>query len=117
MTEDYVSFETAKLLKERGFDEACLTIYGTEGFMKEEKNWFNHNMKAKYAVAPTQALVIKWLRVKYNLYVQSPTLYIYRNKTKYEVRIFQKPFRSSDFKTPEEATEEAIQYCLKNLIK
>ena len=26
ITEDYVSFETAKLLKERGFDEHCFCI-------------------------------------------------------------------------------------------
>ena len=26
--EDYVSFETAKLLKEKGFDEECQKYYG-----------------------------------------------------------------------------------------
>ena len=28
ITEDYVSFETAKLLKEKGFDELCYQKYG-----------------------------------------------------------------------------------------
>ena len=27
LTEDYVSFETAKLLKEKGFDEPCFAYY------------------------------------------------------------------------------------------
>jgi len=27
ITEDYVSFETAKLLKEKGFDKKCFTVY------------------------------------------------------------------------------------------
>ena len=27
ITEDYVSFETAKLLKEKGFDEYCKSVY------------------------------------------------------------------------------------------
>ena len=27
ITEDYVSFETAKLLKEKGFNESCYTYY------------------------------------------------------------------------------------------
>lgn len=27
ITEDYVSFETAKLLKEKGFDESCRAVY------------------------------------------------------------------------------------------
>lgn len=27
ITEDYVSFETAKLLKEKGFDEKCQKVY------------------------------------------------------------------------------------------
>ena len=29
ITEDYVSFETAKLLKEKGFDGICRTAYET----------------------------------------------------------------------------------------
>ena len=32
ITEDYVSFETAKLLKEKGFDETCRAFW---------KNWYS----------------------------------------------------------------------------
>ena len=31
ITEDYVSFETAKLLKEKGFDEPCVYVYRHDG--------------------------------------------------------------------------------------
>ncbi len=30
ITEDYVSFETAKLLKEKGFDELCYQKYDSQ---------------------------------------------------------------------------------------
>lgn len=30
ITEDYCSFEVAKLLKEKGFDEACRAVYEEE---------------------------------------------------------------------------------------
>ena len=35
ITEDYVSFETAKLLKEKGFNERLLTFYITDKNKKE----------------------------------------------------------------------------------
>ena len=31
ITEDYVSFETAKLLKEKGFDGPCYKVWETHG--------------------------------------------------------------------------------------
>ena len=37
ITEDYVSFEIAKLLKEKGFDELCYQKYDDEGYLS-----FNH---------------------------------------------------------------------------
>lgn len=37
ITEDYVSFETAKLLKEKGFDELCYQKYDSDGELS-----FNH---------------------------------------------------------------------------
>lgn len=42
ITEDYVSFETAKLLKEKGFDEPTTKSYYTEGF--ENPMIFSHDL-------------------------------------------------------------------------
>lgn len=134
--EDFISFETAKLLKEKGFNVQTTTLFCAlllfgEAIDKVEDCFLNWNCKEFYHKntleangrnwkeswsRPTQALVVKWLRVKHNIHIQSPTPYIYRNKTNYEVRIFQKPYANSGFESPEQATEAAILYTLKNLI-
>ena len=77
ITEDYVSFETAKLLKEKGFDETCRAFW---------KVWDNHtticdcspshlfeychnSMLEQYnddeelnIACPTLQMAMKWLR-------------------------------------------------------
>lgn len=75
MKEELVSFETAKLLKEKGFDEVwcnhiyCIgynTIPEDNGLL--ECDWRN-NVKGQFhlALAPTQSLAQKWLREKHNI--------------------------------------------------
>ena len=82
MKEELVSFETAKLLKEKGFDEVwCNHIYciGYNTIPEDnellECDWRN-NVKGQFhlALAPTQSLAQKWLREKHNIHVE-----IYRN--------------------------------------
>lgn len=51
--ESYVSLETAKLLKEAGFDVPCDNYYDRDGF-------FRGDFKAY--MCPTQALAARWLR-------------------------------------------------------
>jgi len=64
MTDQLISFETAKLAKEKGFDKICRYMYNTlnkrnrkitnkEGYLSETKYWIS---------APTQSLLQKWLR-------------------------------------------------------
>jgi len=82
ITEDYVSFEVAKLLKEKGFDWSCHATYDTAvtgGKPKfseyEVLNFFPYGMKNtddKYGMvisAPTLQMAMKWLREKYNIHV------------------------------------------------
>lgn len=48
ITEDYVSFETAKLLKKKGFDEPCECLYDTENNDVSIVNgWMNSDAKPK----------------------------------------------------------------------
>lgn len=59
--ESYVSFDTAKLLKEAGFDEVCSWAY------YRAYNWcLIHERNSKlclgYYSRPTQALAARWLR-------------------------------------------------------
>ena len=90
ITEDYVSFETAKLLKEKGFDCACEVWYSeyTSQFGGEKytviefdnHNRFNENYKF-VCYAPTLQMAMKWLREKYNIHIEPryfPTPNIYR---------------------------------------
>lgn len=85
ITEDYVSFEVAKLLKEKGFDEQCFTYY--DGIDKESINRFDRGLhfnnnsypwgvpynakEAKeYVVAPTHQMAMRWLREVHNIHTE-----------------------------------------------
>ena len=64
ITEDYVSFEIAKLLKEKGFDERGLCVYTVE----EERfytfgDWVENSCLLPNLIsAPTHQMALKWLR-------------------------------------------------------
>lgn len=130
ITEDYVSFETAKLLKEKGFDEFCRAHYDiTNGNLYYEKVEVEasgcemHNS----VLAPTLQMAMKWLRENFNMnpvpYATSIGWYFeVFNLTQrditgcallYDVGI---PSKEYTFDTYEEACEAAIKYCLENLI-
>lgn len=133
ITEDYVSFEIAKLLKEKGFNEPCHATYdtavtgGKPRFSEYEVlNFFPHGMRNtddKYSMvlsAPTLQMTMKWLREKHRLHIDidpsesdwNPTVITLEDWTcivKYGDKI---PVQD----TYEEACEAAIKYCLENLI-
>ena len=81
--ESYVSFDTAKLLKEVGFDIPCRGIYVTDctGYyeFREYDNkqttddlcWDTEDGFQYEYLAPTQALADKWLREVYNIAIYS----------------------------------------------
>jgi len=127
--EDYVSFEVAKLLKEKGWNILTDTAYdlktyqpsngGDEENLKVIKNAKNYGDSTYTRFQrPTQALVIKWLRIKHNIHVWCRKS---NNSPKYFYRIDSEKYinynQNLRFDTPEEATEQAILYCLQNLIK
>lgn len=79
--EQYVSFETAKLLKEAGFDVPCRGIYrayriGTSVFREYDRKSAKDDL-CRNAVdgfqyeylAPTQALAARWLREVHHIHV------------------------------------------------
>ena len=69
--EQFVSFDTAKLLKEAGFDVPCTSQY------TERKNiWnvgypYNFNQDEFGYSRPTQALAARWLREVHNVAIYS----------------------------------------------
>ena len=73
MKEQLISFETAKLAKEKGFDEMCDNhyCYSPSGdssiFMDDLRNSEHSNNEL---TAPTQSLLQKWLRDIHNIHIQ-----------------------------------------------
>ena len=74
ITEQYVTLETAKLLKKAGFDTCVKTTYRKN----KDSGWFFNNEiteQAEYNIynnvieAPTQSLAAKWLREVQGLHV------------------------------------------------
>jgi len=124
ITEDYVSFETAKLLKEKGFNEPTTKSYYTEGFENPMK--FSHDLfpciRPDEFLCPTHQMAMKWLREVHKLYIN-----IWADPKDAENNDFDIIFRAQvyygcsnygtyEFSTYEQACEAAIKYCLENLI-
>ena len=122
ITEDYVSFETAKLLKEKGFEGENRDWYNMEGFIEEigvddgidptsHEDIFNNIIPA-----PTLQMAMKWLREVHRIFIRtiqhridSCQFELYWNHSDY--------YRPNTFNDSyEEACEAAIKYCLEKLI-
>jgi hypothetical protein len=133
ITEDYISFETAKLLKEKGFDVPTKYFFNTNGLCCQGENSYNWNddkdvddVCEDYS-RPSIYVAMKWLREVHNLHISiemgfdvdnrqyfffAPSICKFSNKT----GEYQTPFGEKEFDTYEQATEAAIKYCLENLI-
>ena len=125
ITEDYVSFEVAKLLKEKGFDEKCDYCYAF--FDEDDIRVLELKpsisglslMENRYPYV-TQSVAMKWLREIHHLSIEP----YYTNKQKYKFAIQEIPTAISLwmnlpdklYSTYEKACEEAIKHCLENLI-
>lgn len=128
ITEDYVSFETAKLLKKYGFDEPSRFWYDNNGIISQKYIDVTDKPLGKDTHYPcvTISFAMKWLREKHNLCIEP-----YRTACGYLCTISKIPSgsemysqdyegndeSSGQFTTFEKACEAAIQYCLENLIK
>ncbi len=132
ITEDYVSFETAKLLKEKGFDcEDCIAFYNKDGTIRflqtfgDVAEYYDESIDA-----PTHQMALKWLREIHKIHINLDIHWLHfanRNGWMYVIeRILDNGVDyvdskgdSSDltfFSTYEEACERAIKYVLENLI-
>lgn len=128
--EDYVSFETAKLLKEKGFDEICYLGYNKNGEYVPTSNRTNSQIIQPdfcFICCPTLQMVMKWLREIYKFEIRS--IYDYDKdswwgninpmyeETVENSNVYQKALRFDyQGKSYEESCETAIKYCLENLI-
>ena len=73
ITDDYVSFEIAKLLKEKGFDELCFALYNPEEELIQcgvkLSNTQVGRVPGSYS-APTHQMALKWLREVHNIFIE-----------------------------------------------
>ena len=67
--ESYVSFDTARMLKETGFNETCRDSYDNVGGFR----WFKigESTPKGWVPCPTQALAARWLRETHGIHVSS----------------------------------------------
>ena len=75
--EQFVSFETAKLLKEAGFDVPCFNQYTDRGTVWHCDCPENFNISQCATSRPTQALAARWLREVHKIHVFAKRIYEY----------------------------------------
>lgn len=136
ITEDYVSFETAKLLKEKGFNDIdCEGWIGRSGRHYSADDTFYNKKELKKAQEDrkdfipliTPQMAMKWLREVHNIVVEpfiredtKYAWYIYRIETTFfdkKYLVFCCGSKNNKYDTYEQACEAAIKYCLENIIQ
>ena len=137
ITEDYVSFETAKLLKEKGFDEECWHWYEEDGYFKDSNDDYGFQSNSDHVSddficsAPTLQMAMKWLREDKKILISIfchidkgywfciqhfiDSLYIFATSESIH-RKEEILGKIQYYDTYEQACEAAIKYCLENLI-
>ena len=133
--EVYVSVETAKLLKDKGFDWPTSGSYHEDFSYLLVNNFpFNHNGSVNSTSAPTQQMAMRWLREVKNIaigisvefdWIKDPMDKTFTGDVSkfagwfYEIHTIE-PHRqvteSDVYDTYEDAVEAAIKYTLENLI-
>lgn len=123
--EAYVSFEVAKLLKEKGFDEPCHSHYWDKQiYMAGYTANFNRGF-GDWLSRPTHQMAMAWLREKgvfINISVGFPyidgkeTLKYFGMPVLIHENHLEYPTEDVMTDTYDEAVEAAIKYSLENLI-
>jgi len=116
--EQYVTFETAKLLQEKDFNEPTLfSYYDNNGIVHMHKT--NKILQIIAPIKrPTQQKTVEWLRIKHKLFISIT----YHNKqykaTIIDIHDANNPIIHEGIicDNPYATTENAIQLCLKKLI-
>ena len=125
ITEDYCSFEIAKLLKKKGFDTFKFYGWDEELFDKEHPRNFSLGFDSKehWISCPTQSMAMKWLREVHGIFIAINNDDLDFNWQCYDLinrgstldpKILSESY--AGYKTYERAVEAALKYCLENLI-
>lgn len=128
--EDYVSFKTAVLLKEKGFDVPCdsyytyfesnVTLY--KGYLHEfSDSNINHNKHNDRTSRPSQSLALKWLREVHKIFIEINVSIDINGDYHYNYSILDKECKYIKrfidyYSSHESCVEAALLFVLKNLI-
>jgi hypothetical protein len=129
MEEIKVTFETAKLAKEKGFDWEVNTVFRLEKldlFDEYDASFCNYNNSSRSTSCPTQSFLQKWLREVHNINVEprnssafNPTTRVFTPRKEYKcfVNFLNKTYEdfieTKYFCSYEEALEIGLQEGLK----
>jgi len=112
----YVTFEIAKLLKEKGFNDGADYWYSVEGSLYHVNEFNNCSgyIPDHSCDAPTRSDVVDWIYEKHGIWIEvsrdyANGKYIYQ----YFIDTHNQEF---GFNTPQEAYLTGIKYTLNNLI-
>lgn len=116
--EAYCSYEVAKLLKEKGFNERSAASYDSKGQLQEGYGYWNKT--PIWYAAPTHQMTVAWLSKIHKIFIE-----VYLDKApNFEYTVFSvvwdnglnSVWRADGFTTCEQAVEAALKYTLENLI-
>ena len=119
ITEDYCSFEVAKLLKEKGFVTPCDWLYCSDGTFGHRNSLWDKEMFP----APTHQMAMKWLRERHGIFIAINNDDLDFNWQCYELinrgstldpKILSESY--AGYKIYEKAVEAALKYALENLL-
>lgn len=146
ISEELITFKTAQLAKQAGFDVVVYTCYNSEGKLMETSDllnihceggldfdefFMNYNdkpglekyYKTKLYSAPTQSLLQKWIREVHNSHVEVTSRKDYDDKIVYTWDIYDNKIPNEEltdeeplFDTYELALEQALQEALTLII-
>lgn len=123
--EDYVSFEVAKLLKEKGYDEECYSAYDKQGRIGNYITPLNWNKEYSWALSrPTLYEAAKWLRGTHDIHIVVSPHYSRKYEIiEYEYRIatyfdfLEKPFKWRKSKEYYEIYEQCLNSAILEALK
>ena len=114
--ESYVALETAKLLKEKGFDYRCRKYYIDDSMFEHTHGEIIPKNYDIYE-CPTQQMAMSWLRKIHNIHIVVKNFgYLGYVFTIQKLTSGSEQTSTEFYSTYEKAVEEAIQHCLKCLI-
>lgn len=122
MIDELITFETAKLAKEKGFDENALSFYNEDGSdlnpLQDNINYYDKFKKC------TQSLLQRWLREEHNIqvYVNSHTRHgpartYWKDYIAYVDNFAINDARDEEFQTYEEALEVGLYHALEKILQ